>query len=257
VIYLHQDQNQLKIFFSHRQILIQNKMAGPRFPCDACKFLRKKCEIDCVFAPYFSHEQGAAFFPAIHKVFGAKNFSKLLTHLPVSDRGDAAISIAYEAQARDQDPIYGCVAHIFALQQQVISLQSQVAFLKEPAAQSLVSGFDGSNYPANDVNGSNGGLPSDTPPPDIQTWFQQPEHPYINMPPFPEINNMNEPMSFNSLGNYENSIVQENDVPFSSFPGSSNFSIDAPDMQVTHDNEWFSQENAEDLHSVVSGYIPQ
>jgi hypothetical protein len=227
-------------------------MAGPRFPCDACKFLRKKCEIDCVFAPYFCHEQGAAHFSAIHRVFGARNVSKLLTHLPVSDRGEAALSIAYEAQARDQDPIYGCVAHIFALQQQVISLQSHLAFLKELAAQSLVSGFDGSNYPANDMNGSNGGLPSDTPPPDVQTWFQQPEHSSINMP---QIQNMNEPMSFNSLGNYENSIVQENEVPFSSFPESSNLSIDALDMQVTHDNEWFSQENAEDLHSVVSGYM--
>ena len=156
VIYLHQDQNQLKIFFSHRQILIQNKMTGSGFPCDACKFLRKKCEIDCVFAPYFCHEQGAAHFSAIHRMFGARNVSKLLTHLPVSDRGEAALSIAYEAQARDQDPIYGCVAHIFALQQQVISLQSHLAFLKELAAQSLVSGFDGSNYPANDMNGSNG-----------------------------------------------------------------------------------------------------
>lgn len=232
-------------------------MIGSGIPCDACKFLKRKCEKDCVFAPHFHHEQWGAYFPAVHRVFGATKVSNLLTHLPASDRGDAALSISYEAQARDQDPIYGCVGHILALQQQVISLQSQVDFLKELAAQSLVSGLDGPNYPANVLNGSDGGFPSDTPPPDVQTWFQQPEHPYINMPPFPEINNMNEPMSFNSLGNYENSIVQENDVPFSNFPGSLNFSMDALDMQVTHNNEWFSQENAEDLHSVVFGYKPQ
>lgn len=74
----------------------------------------------CVFAPYFCHEQGVSHFAAIHKVFGASNVSKLLAHLPVSDRSGAAVTISYEAQARLKDPIYGCVSHIFALQQQVI-----------------------------------------------------------------------------------------------------------------------------------------
>ena len=69
--------------------------------------------------PYFCHEQGAAHFAAIHKVFGASNASKLLMHLPTSDRCEAAVTMSYEAQARLQDPIYGCVAHIFSLQQQV------------------------------------------------------------------------------------------------------------------------------------------
>lgn len=94
-------------------------MTGLGSPCGACKFLRRKCVRGCVFAPYFCHEQGASHFAAIHKVFGASNVSKLLMHLPVTDRSEAAITISYEAQARLQDPIYGCVAHIFALQQQV------------------------------------------------------------------------------------------------------------------------------------------
>jgi hypothetical protein len=96
-------------------------MTGSGSPCGACKFLRRKCVRGCVFAPYFCHEQGATHFAAIHKVFGASNVSKLLAHLPVSDRCEAAVTISYEAQARLQDPIYGCVAHIFALQQQVFS----------------------------------------------------------------------------------------------------------------------------------------
>lgn len=95
-------------------------MTGSGSPCGACKFLRRKCVRGCVFAPYFCHEQGVAHFAAIHKVFGASNVSKLLAHLPVSDRPGAAITISYEAQARLKDPIYGCVSHIFALQQQVI-----------------------------------------------------------------------------------------------------------------------------------------
>ena len=94
-------------------------MTGSGSPCGACKFLRRKCIYGCVFAPYFCHDQGASHFAAIHQVFGASNASKLLSQLPMQDRCEAAITIYYEAQARLQDPIYGCVAHIFSLQQQV------------------------------------------------------------------------------------------------------------------------------------------
>lgn len=88
-------------------------------PCGACKFLRRKCVAGCIFAPYFDSEQGAAHFAAVHKVFGASNVSKLLLHIPVHKRLDAVLTICFEAQARLRDPVYGCVAHIFALQHQV------------------------------------------------------------------------------------------------------------------------------------------
>ncbi|XP_065864318.1 LOB domain-containing protein 16 [Euphorbia lathyris] len=107
-------------------------------PCGACKFLRRKCASDCIFAPYFCSEQGPARFAAIHKVFGASNVSKLLLHVPVPDRCEAVVTIAYEAQARIRDPVYGCVAHIFALQQQVACLQAQLMQVKAQLAQNLV-----------------------------------------------------------------------------------------------------------------------
>ncbi|KAL6338195.1 hypothetical protein AAG906_015159 [Vitis piasezkii] len=106
-------------------------------PCGACKFLRRKCAADCVFAPYFCSEQGPARFAAIHKVFGASNVSKLLLHVPVADRCEAVVTIAYEAQARIRDPVYGCVAHIFALQQQVACLQAQLMQLKAQLANNM------------------------------------------------------------------------------------------------------------------------
>ncbi|GAB2282279.1 hypothetical protein Dimus_016827 [Dionaea muscipula] len=99
-------------------------------PCGACKFLRRKCAANCVFAPYFCCEHGQARFAMIHKVFGASNVSKLLQHLPVHCRCEAVVTIAYEAQARIRDPVHGCVAHIFALQQQVAYLQDQLMELK-------------------------------------------------------------------------------------------------------------------------------
>ncbi|KAF5732962.1 LOB domain-containing protein 18-like [Tripterygium wilfordii] len=99
-------------------------------PCGACKFLRRKCVPGCIFAPYFDSEQGAAHFAAVHKVFGASNVSKLLLHIPVHKRLDAVVTICYEAQARLRDPVYGCVAHIFALQQQVVNLQAELSYLQ-------------------------------------------------------------------------------------------------------------------------------
>ncbi|KAL1312096.1 hypothetical protein HN51_038720 [Arachis hypogaea] len=108
---------------------------GSGSPCGACKFLRRKCAADCIFAPYFCSEQGPARFAAIHKVFGASNVSKLLLHIPAHDRCEAVVTIAYEAQARIRDPVYGCVSHIFALQQQVACLQAQLMQVKAQLAQ--------------------------------------------------------------------------------------------------------------------------
>ncbi|KAL8233570.1 hypothetical protein R6Q59_019670 [Mikania micrantha] len=94
--------------------------------CGACKFLRRKCTNECIFTPYFCYNQGADHFAAVHKVFGASNVSKLLMKIPVQNRSEAAITICYEALARMHDPIYGCVAQIFALEQQVANLQEEI-----------------------------------------------------------------------------------------------------------------------------------
>ncbi|XP_057740592.1 LOB domain-containing protein 20-like [Arachis stenosperma] len=100
---------------------------SPSSPCGACKFLRRKCVAGCIFAPHFSSDQGAAKFAAVHKVFGASNVSKLLLHVPAHRRNEAVATICYEAQARLSDPVYGCVSTILSLQQQVASLQAEVA----------------------------------------------------------------------------------------------------------------------------------
>ncbi|KAG5237549.1 hypothetical protein OIU76_012321 [Salix suchowensis] len=126
-------------------------MTGLGSSCGACKFLRRKCTTECVFAPYFCYDQAAAHFSAVHKVFGASNVSKLLLHLPVHNRGDAAITISYEALARMRDPIYGCVAQIFALQQQVASLQEEIEVLESQMASLTVgvAGFESSQTISN------------------------------------------------------------------------------------------------------------
>ncbi|EMS45175.1 hypothetical protein TRIUR3_06488 [Triticum urartu] len=90
-------------------------MSSSNSPCAACKLLRRKCTQGCVFAPYFPPDQPAKF-ANVHKVFGASNVSKLLNEIPVAQREDAVNSLAYEAEARLRDPVYGCVAYISVLQ---------------------------------------------------------------------------------------------------------------------------------------------
>jgi len=65
--------------------------------CSACRFLRRKCIQWYIFAPYFCHEEGVTDFEAIHKVFGARNASNLLTYLPVKNRYKAVTTILYDA----------------------------------------------------------------------------------------------------------------------------------------------------------------
>ncbi|KAJ8750269.1 hypothetical protein K2173_014184 [Erythroxylum novogranatense] len=94
-------------------------------PCAACKFLRRKCMPDCIFAPYFPPEEPQKF-ANVHKIFGASNVSKLLNEVLPHQREDAVNSLAYEAEARMKDPVYGCVGAISVLQRQVMRLQKEL-----------------------------------------------------------------------------------------------------------------------------------
>ncbi|RRT75652.1 hypothetical protein B296_00011126 [Ensete ventricosum] len=91
-------------------------------PCAACKLLRRKCTPACVFAPYFPPDQPTKF-ASVHRVFGASNVAKLLNELSPSQREDAVNSLAYEAEARLHDPVYGCVGYIWLLQHQLNQVQ--------------------------------------------------------------------------------------------------------------------------------------
>ncbi|BFI15987.1 hypothetical protein MPTK1_5g17835 [Marchantia polymorpha subsp. ruderalis] len=52
-------------------------------PCAACKFLRRKCTAECVFALYFPADQPLKFY-YVHRIFGVSNVSKILHDLPES-----------------------------------------------------------------------------------------------------------------------------------------------------------------------------
>ncbi|XP_066310399.1 LOB domain-containing protein 6-like isoform X2 [Miscanthus floridulus] len=110
-------------------------VCGTGSPCAACKFLRRKCQPDCVFAPYFPPDNPQKFVH-VHRVFGASNVTKLLNELHPFQREDAVNSLAYEADMRLRDPVYGCVGVISILQQDLARAKYELSKYQAAAAAS-------------------------------------------------------------------------------------------------------------------------
>ena len=108
-------------------------MSSNNSPCAACKIQRRKCTQECVFAPYFPPDNPQRF-AYVHKVFGASNVAKLLNDLSAAQREDAVKSLAYEAEARLRDPVYGCVGLISLLQHKLKQLQAELNHAKTELA---------------------------------------------------------------------------------------------------------------------------
>ncbi|KAM5557261.1 LOB domain-containing protein 27-like [Rosa sericea] len=49
--------------------------------CAACKYLRRRCPSDCVFAPYFPSNNPQRF-DSVHRIYGASNVAKMLELKP-------------------------------------------------------------------------------------------------------------------------------------------------------------------------------
>jgi hypothetical protein len=90
-------------------------MSSPNIPYAACMLQRRKCTQECVLAPYFPPDLPQKF-ANLHKVFDASNVAKLLNELNALQREDAVNTLAFEAEARLLNPVYGCVGLIWILQ---------------------------------------------------------------------------------------------------------------------------------------------
>ncbi|GAV90733.1 DUF260 domain-containing protein [Cephalotus follicularis] len=102
--------------------------------CAACKLLKRRCIPNCIFAPYFRSDEPKKF-ANVHKVFGASNVSKILIEVPEEQREDTVNSLAYEAEARLRDPVYGCIGAIAMLQRKMVELQHDLAIAKARLAR--------------------------------------------------------------------------------------------------------------------------
>ncbi|KAF8377495.1 hypothetical protein HHK36_030876 [Tetracentron sinense] len=98
--------------------------------CTTCKLMRKKCNKECVFAPYFPTNQRKKF-ENVHKIFGASNVSKLLKKINPEDREFVMKSVIYEAEARLEDPVYGWFGLISILEQRLEQIQFDLDHAKK------------------------------------------------------------------------------------------------------------------------------
>ncbi|KAH0465284.1 hypothetical protein IEQ34_005387 [Dendrobium chrysotoxum] len=101
--------------------------------CAACKYLRRRCSEDCILAPYF-HPSNPYRFACVHKIFGASNIARMLQHLPVHKRAQAADAMAWEAYWRVQDPVYGSNAIIAHLQHEISKAQNELEMTRAQIA---------------------------------------------------------------------------------------------------------------------------
>ncbi|XP_021904125.1 LOB domain-containing protein 21 [Carica papaya] len=113
--------------------------------CAACKFLKRRCSPNCIFAPYFRSDEPKKF-AKVHKVFGASNVSKILIEVPEEQREDTVNSLAYEAEARLRDPVYGCIGAIALLQRKMVELQHDLAIARARLARYSANPSSSSSY---------------------------------------------------------------------------------------------------------------
>ncbi|KAI8007327.1 LOB domain-containing protein 21 [Camellia lanceoleosa] len=106
--------------------------------CAACKFLKRRCSPNCLFAPYFRSDEPKKF-AKVHKVFGASNVSKILIEVPEEQREDTVNSLVFEAEARLRDPVYGCIGAIALLQKKMVELQHDLAIARTRLARYVVA----------------------------------------------------------------------------------------------------------------------
>lgn len=98
--------------------------------CGACEYTRRRCRSDCSLAPYFQYAGSMKDYGIIHEFFGFRNFPRLIERVSEADHQQTIKSLVYEATARLQDPILGCVSYVLLLEQQVLELKEQVSQLQ-------------------------------------------------------------------------------------------------------------------------------
>ncbi|ESQ46621.1 hypothetical protein EUTSA_v10000694mg, partial [Eutrema salsugineum] len=91
-------------------------------PCSACKVLKSVCTGECVFAPYFPSTEPEKF-DRVHRIFGAENVYKILSNETFSplQLEYAVKALSYEAEARIQDLVTGCVEQIVSAKNEIVA----------------------------------------------------------------------------------------------------------------------------------------
>ncbi|ERM93961.1 hypothetical protein AMTR_s00136p00011480, partial [Amborella trichopoda] len=125
-----------------------NRASNQQQTCAACRFQRRKCTVDCPFAPYFPPESISEFVN-IHRLFGAGNVAKLLDRCRRPfDKAACMGTIIFQANERMRDRVLGCYRNVLQLNAQVaeargqlFNLLHQIAMSRQQAVNQVAGGY--------------------------------------------------------------------------------------------------------------------
>ncbi|XP_058103624.1 LOB domain-containing protein 2-like [Magnolia sinica] len=104
---------------------MQSNSGAAHQACASCKHQRKRCEPNCLMAPFFPHDEMESF-QAVHKVFGVSNTQKMIKNIEShDDRSKAIKSIVWEAQCWEMDPVNGCLGRYMELEHEKNMLKEE------------------------------------------------------------------------------------------------------------------------------------
>ncbi|XP_057523946.1 LOB domain-containing protein 22-like [Amaranthus tricolor] len=92
--------------------------------CAACEYRRRKCNPDCLLAPYFPQHNLQQFINA-HRLFKVSYMIKTLKSLSPDDHHKAMHDIIFIANARANDPVGGCKRIIDSLSYQIAYFRNE------------------------------------------------------------------------------------------------------------------------------------
>ncbi|KAH7568843.1 hypothetical protein JRO89_XS06G0060000 [Xanthoceras sorbifolium] len=101
-----------------------------RHACAACKHQRRKCEPNCILAPYFPSDMNDKF-QSILNVFGVCKVTKLLSKLNEIEREQAVRSLLWEAEAWKHDGVHGPLGLYTELHQENELLKNMLKQLQQ------------------------------------------------------------------------------------------------------------------------------
>ncbi|OMP11382.1 hypothetical protein CCACVL1_00553, partial [Corchorus capsularis] len=110
-----------------------NNSSAASQACAACKYQRRKCNPNCILAPFFPPSRAKDFLNA-HKLFGVSNIKKSIETLDPPQRAIAMKSIIYQANMRASDPVGGCYRYIFELQSQIEWITAELNLVNQRLA---------------------------------------------------------------------------------------------------------------------------
>ncbi|XLR49339.1 hypothetical protein S83_000011 [Arachis hypogaea] len=79
-------------------------MSSTSTPCAVCKYRRRKCTPECIFAPYFPANNPERF-AYVRRLYSASKVGKFLDERPPPQREDMVKALAFEAEARHHNPV--------------------------------------------------------------------------------------------------------------------------------------------------------